>query len=241
LIAARLIDARSGQTIWTEQYDRELADVFAVQAEVARFIREALRASLTPAEARRAGRPPTVNLAAYELFLQSRRRRSEEAIGMLRRAIALDSTFARAYSDLATRFMILGFTRGPAYYDSGAVAAREAVRIDPMLAAGHYALGNNLGEGGRLHASRTSLLRALSLDPNHAGAMMDLSITEEDLGRYDESLHWATRALPLVPGTGMCTITSRCRCCGSMTIGRPSASSFAPSGGSRPTSACSSS
>jgi tetratricopeptide (TPR) repeat protein len=202
LIAARLIDARSGQTIWTDQFDRELADVFAVQAEVARYVREALRASLTPAEARRAGRPPTVNLAAYELFLQSRRRRSEEAIGMLRGAIALDSTFARAYADLATRFMILGVARGPAYFDSGAAAAREAVRIDPTLAAGHYALGNNLGEGGRLHASRTSLLRALSLDPNHAAAMMDLSITEEDLGRYDESLHWAMRALPLIPGDG---------------------------------------
>jgi TolB-like protein/Flp pilus assembly protein TadD len=208
LIAARLIDARSGQTIWTDQYDRELADVFAVQAQVARSITEALHASLTPAEARRAGRPPTVNLAAYELFLQSRRGSHgstasyEEAIRLLRRAIALDSTFARAYADLAQAFMFLGFARGPTYFDSGAVAAREAVRIDPMLAAGHYALGNNLGEGGRLHASRTSLLRALSLDPNHAGAMMDLSITEEDLGRYDESLHWAMRALPLVPGDG---------------------------------------
>jgi len=204
-IGAQLIDARSAQTIWSEQYDRELADVFAVQRDIAQQITTALQASLTPAEARRAGRQPTVDLAAYELYVRSwdldrfDAAQNLRAIDKLRQAVARDSAFAAAYAELARRFMFLGYSRGKAYFDSGLVAARGAVAADPELAAAHFAMGGVHSVTGQLTAGRASYRKALQLDPNYAPAMMDLSINLDYLGQFDESLYWAVRAVPLDP------------------------------------------
>jgi serine/threonine-protein kinase len=204
-IGAQLVDARSAQTIWNEQYDRDLADVFAVQRDIAQQITTALQASLTPAEARRAGRPPTVDLAAYELYVRSWEldavdpAQNQQAINKLRQAVARDSAFAAAYADLARRFQFLGYSRGQAYFDSSLVAARNAVAADPELAAAHFALGGAQSVSGQLTAGRTSYRKALQLDPNYAPAMMDLSINLDYLGQFDESLYWAVRAVPLDP------------------------------------------
>jgi TolB-like protein/Flp pilus assembly protein TadD len=204
-VGVQLIDGQSGQTIWTEQYDRELADVFGVQRDIAQRITTALQASLTPAEARRAGRPPTVDLAAYELYVRAGETNrfvateNLEGIKLLRRAVARDSTFAAAYAELARRFMFLGYSRGPAYFDSGLIVAKRAVAADPELAQAHFALGGIQSVSGRLAAGRTSYRKALQLDPNYFVAMMDLSINEDYLGHYDESLYWAMRAVPLDP------------------------------------------
>jgi hypothetical protein len=67
-VGVRLTETNGGRTIWSDQYDRDLTDVFAVQSDVARRIAEALEATLTPEEARRLQRAPTSNIAAYELF-----------------------------------------------------------------------------------------------------------------------------------------------------------------------------
>ena len=204
-VGVQLIDGRSRQTIWTEQFDRELADVFGVQREIAQRITTALQASLTPAEARRAGRPPTVDLAAYELYMRAGDTdrfvpaQNLEGIKILRQAVARDSNFAAAYAELARRFMFLGYSRGPVYFDSALVAGKKAVAADPELAQAHFALGGAQSVSGRLAAGSISYRKALQLDPNHAWAMMDLSINEDYLGHYDESLYWALRALPLDP------------------------------------------
>jgi eukaryotic-like serine/threonine-protein kinase len=206
-VGVQLIDGRSRQTIWTEQYDRELADVFGVQRDIAQRITTALQASLTPAEARRAGRPPTVDLAAYELYMRAGETnrfiatQNLEGIKILRQAVARDSNFAAAYAELARRFMFLGYSRGPAYFDSGLVVAKKAVAADPELAQAHFALGGIQSVSGRLAAGSISYRKALQLDPNYAGAMMDLSINEDYLGHYDESLYWAMRAVPLDPAS----------------------------------------
>jgi eukaryotic-like serine/threonine-protein kinase len=208
-VGVQLIDGRSRQTIWTEQYDRELVDVFGVQRDIAQRITTALQASLTPAEARRAGRPQTINLAAYELYMRagdlSRFNVTQNlaSIKILRQAVARDSTFAAAYAELARRFLFLGYSRGPAYFDSGLVAAKKAVAADPELAQAHFALGGIQGISGRLAAERVSYRKTLQLDPNYAWAMMDLSINEDYLGHYDESLYWAMRAAPLDPASAV--------------------------------------
>jgi TolB-like protein/Flp pilus assembly protein TadD len=204
-VGVQLVDGRSRQTIWTEQFDRELADVFGVQRDIAQRITTALQASLTPAEARRAGRPPTVDLAAYELYMRAGDTdrfvpaQNLEGIKLLRQAVARDSNFAAAYAELARRFMFLGYSRGPVYFDSGLVAAKKAVAADPELAQAHFALGGAQSVSGRLAAGSISYRKAIQLDPNHAWAMMDLSINEDYLGHYDESLYWAMRAVPLDP------------------------------------------
>ena len=178
-----------------------------MQRDIAQRITTALQTSLTPAEARRAGRPPTVDLAAYELYMRAGDTdrfvpaQNLEGNQILRQAVARDSTFAAAYAELARLFMFLGYSRGPAYFDSGLVAAKKAVAADPELAQAHFALGGAQSVSGRLAAGSISYRKALQLDPNHAWAMMDLSINEDYLGNYDESLYWAMRAVPLDPAS----------------------------------------
>jgi TolB-like protein len=203
-VGVRLTETRSGRTLWSDQYDRNLTDVFAVQSEVAHRIAESLQATLTPAEARRIDQAPTTNLAAYDLFrrgatLPSFRRADNLAgIELLREAIRLDSTFATAYAALARRYMFLGAYASPTYLDSGMVAVQRAIALEPELAIGHYFLAGLQASLGGLTKARLSYLKALELDPNLSGAMVDLSENESLLGRYDESFYWARRAVPLM-------------------------------------------
>jgi serine/threonine-protein kinase len=202
-VGVRLTETGSGRTVWSDQYDRDLTDIFAVQSEVAHRIADALQATLTPEEARRIDRAPTSNLAAYELYRRSfalgafTRAENLAGIELLRQAIRLDSTFATAHAWSARRFMFLGMYAGPAYFDSGFVAVRRAIELEPDLAIGHYHLAGLLASAGRLQEARLSYLKALELDPNEWGAMVDLSENESLLGRYDESYYWARRAVPL--------------------------------------------
>jgi tetratricopeptide (TPR) repeat protein len=203
-VGVRLTETSSGRTIWSDQYDRDLTDVFAVQSEVAHRIAEALQATLTPAEARRIDRVPTSNLAAYELYRRSTamsaysRTENLAAMELLRQAIGLDSAFAVAHAWLARRLMFHGIYAGPAYFDSGMVAVQRAIALEPELATGRYFLAGLESTGGRLTQARLSYLKALDLDPNLAGAMVDLSENESFLGRFDESYYWARRAVPLM-------------------------------------------
>jgi eukaryotic-like serine/threonine-protein kinase len=204
-VGVRLTDAGTGQTVWSDQYDRELTDVFAVQSEVARRIVDELSATLTPSEAERLDQAPTANLAAYRLYLRAgnltalNRADNLAGIELLRQAVALDPGFAKAYARLARRFMFLSLYDDIAYRDSGLVAARKAISLQPELALGHYFQGGLQASGGQLNEARLSYLKALELDPSLDGAMVDLSEDESLLGRYDESLYWARRGVPLMP------------------------------------------
>ena len=207
LVTATLTDARSGSVLVTTPRDRALRDALSVQAEVARSIAEALQARLTPAEMRRSGRPPTVNLDAYELYLRAARlsnvqpEQNREAMKLLRRAIALDSGFARAHYALAHRYTFLAYGRGGAYVDSGLTEAKAAIAADPELPHGYFVLADLQAYGGHVREARASYLRALELNPSYDGAMQDLGIVEDMAGRYDEALHWASRAFPISPNS----------------------------------------
>jgi len=204
-IGVQVTDARSGQSIWSSQFDGDLSNVLALQGEAAKLIAGALRASLTPAEARRAGRPLTVNLDAYELYTRSLRMNGSNpstnraAIAMLRQAIGLDSMFARAFAQLGRRLMFLAYSSGRALTDSALVAAETAIRLDPDLADGYWARAAIQVDLGHVSAGRASFLKAIELDPSLAAAQNDLSVVENIAGRHDESLYWAARALRLDP------------------------------------------
>jgi hypothetical protein len=104
-ITVELIDAPTQQTLWSQQYERDLANVFAVQSDVALRIADALRASLTPQERSRVEQQPTSDPEAYRLYLESRQHtmgaRAANLAGMelLRRALALDPSFALAWDN----------------------------------------------------------------------------------------------------------------------------------------------
>jgi serine/threonine protein kinase/Flp pilus assembly protein TadD len=202
-IAVELINARNQQTLWSEQYERELSDVFSVQSDVALRVATTLAANLTSDERRRVEQRPTSNAEAYQLYLRQNqlsimdRGRNLEAIGLLRKALDLDPRFAAAKARLAYRTFFLGYYDDPKYVDEAISLARGAASIDPTLAAPHFALASAYSVKGLGDQARLSFLRALELDPNHTSSMNNLSIHESHFGRFDESLYWARRAWAL--------------------------------------------
>ncbi|MEO7473897.1 MAG: protein kinase, partial [Gemmatimonadales bacterium] len=204
-IGVELTDVRTGRTLWSEQYDRKIDDVFAVQGDVARKVTSALQATLTPVEAVRLGHVATGNTAAYQLYLRALEQpptlRAANLIraDLLRQAIRLDPNFAGAYATLARTYMFRGVTGERSYINSGFVAARKAVALYSGLAEGYFALGDLESNVGKLAEARRFYLRALELRPGHDGAMADLANAYVALGRYDEALVWALRAQTLNP------------------------------------------
>ena len=113
-VGVQLLAAPSGETMWSEQYNRPVANIFDVQSDIAIRVTRALQASLAPEERQRIQRVPTENPDAYELYLQDRRlasnvpEQNQQGIDLLQKAIALDPQFASAYAVLAHRFVYKG-------------------------------------------------------------------------------------------------------------------------------------
>jgi TolB-like protein/tetratricopeptide (TPR) repeat protein len=204
-IAVELTNVRTGQSLWSDQYDRQLSDLFAVQDDVAHKVTAALQARLTPAEAKRVAHAPTSNMAAYQLYLRALDLnpllRTENLSGgkLLGQAIRLDSGFAAAYAQLARNQMFRSVAGERAYTDSALIAARKAIALDPELADGWFALADLESVVLKLSDARRSYLKALELNPSHGGAMADLANVYVALGRFDEALDWSLRNQQLNP------------------------------------------
>ena len=206
-VTAELVDAATQQTLWSDQYDRELADMLAVQSQIAQQIARALHATLSPAEQFRIEKRPTGNFDAYALFVQARqanasdRARNLEAIGQLRQALALDPRFALARAYLANRLMFMANYDSPSYLDQAIAEAEAAVQMDSSLSYGYFALGSAYGRKGLSARSRQAFLRALELDPNNTSAMNNFSLEEGRRARWDEAAYWGRRSF-LLSGRG---------------------------------------
>ena len=206
-VTAELVDAATQQTLWSEQYDRELADMLAVQSQIAQQIARALHATLSPAEQFRIEKRPTGNFDAYALFVQARqantsdRARNLEAIGQLRQALALDPQFALARAHLSNRLMFMANYDSPSYLDQAIAEAEAAVQMDSSLSYGYFALGSAYGRKGLSARSRQAFLRALELDPNNTSAMNNFSLEEGRRARWDEAAYWGRRSF-LLSGRG---------------------------------------
>ena len=204
-IGVELTDVRTGQRLWSEQYDRKIDDVFAVQGDVARNVATALQATLTPDEAGRVGRVATRNMEAYRLYLRALKEKPFLRAGnvaqaaLLQQAIQLDTSFAGAYAMLARNRMFRGVGGEPAYIDSGFVLARKAIALDPEEALGYFALGDLNSHRENYSEARRSYLKTLELTPGHVGAMADLANVYVALGRFDEALDLALRGQQLDP------------------------------------------
>ncbi len=151
-INAQLIDAEGEGHLWSEQYDRDLTDIFAIQSDVAQRIAEALKATLTPSEEERIVLKPTDNLEAYDYYLRgnnyllrsSREQSARSAIEMLEKAVELDPDFALAHAKLSQAHATMWwyfYDRSEARLASAKAAVDEAQRIDPDLPEAHQAMG----------------------------------------------------------------------------------------------------
>jgi TolB-like protein/Tfp pilus assembly protein PilF len=208
-VTAQLTNTTDGYHIWSERYDREFADVFAIQDEIVESIVKALAPALVP-EARVAVRRSTENLEAYELYLKGRHfwnQRSPAVVGTAIRcfedAIALDSDYALAYTGLADCYSILrvyGWTPAEHSQPRAMDSVTEALALEPELAEAHFSKALYTFHFERhWRAARQHFVDALVLSPRMAmfEAYFGLFLaTEYD---YVEARRRIERALDLDP------------------------------------------
>lgn len=198
-VSAELVDARTRESLWSRQYDRELAGVLAVQSDIAQQIARALEPNLSEAQRARLAKRPTDNLEAYTLYLRTRelssfdKPQNLEAIELLKQALALDPTFAEAQAHAAYRLVFMGYYDDPSWTDKGIAEAEAALRIDPELAYAHFTLGTAYAIKGQGARSRQAFLRALELNPSGGGLLSNFSIAEMLYGRLDEAVYLGRR------------------------------------------------
>jgi tetratricopeptide (TPR) repeat protein len=202
-ITAELVDPATQQTLWSDQYDREMADVLAVQSDVALQIARALRANLSKDERQRLEHLPTSHPEAYALYLQTQqfspndRAKNLAAIEMLRQAVKLDPQFAVAQARMAYRHIYMGYYDDVSNVNAGITEAEAALRVNPLLPLAYFAIGSGYGLKGMDQQARLAFLRALELDPNNTASMANLSVMETSFGRLGEALSWARRMFAL--------------------------------------------
>ncbi len=186
-ITAQLIDATNGFHIWSETFDREVTDVFAVQEEIARSVAGALQVKLLPADKAHLAKRGTQNPEAHRLYLVARGRMRERDLANLRAAKVLfedaikrDPLYANAYSGLADAYYLLIDLHSQELQHGeqlGEQAAERAVKLDPMSSEAHASRANFAlrryeahGEVQGLERAIADYQRAIELDPSNAQA-----------------------------------------------------------------------
>lgn len=173
-ISVELINVADGYQRWSERYDRELKDVFAIQDEIAAGTVKALQVTLSPKERRAIKQVATTNVQAYDYYLrgrkfffQYRRRGIEFALQMLSRAIELDSSYAIAYAGIADccSFLYMNIERNEANRERADVASAKALELDPEQAETHTSRGVALSLFERYDESEQAFETALRLNP----------------------------------------------------------------------------
>ena len=184
-VNAQLIDARTDAHLWAQTYDRDLADVFAIQSEIAKAIADQLQAKLSPAEKKAIERPPTTDLAAFDLYSRAKsllltagfsatnEPDLRKTIELLDEAVKRDPSFFDAYCQLAYTheqlYAVRGFDHTPARLALAEGALQAATRLRPDAAETHLARAQYLYYGLRDYAGALAELeiarRALPNDP----------------------------------------------------------------------------
>lgn len=198
-ITVQLTSTDDGRLMWSERYDRRLLDVFAIQDEIARTIVTTLRstsfADLAPTPANR----HTENVIAYGLYLRGRyawnKRTSEgvyEGIKYFEEAIALDPTYALAYTGLADSYSLHIDYRNVAVHEGHQKAkmyARKAIELDDTLAEAHASLAwSSFIYDWNWDGAAKEFRRAIELDPHYAPAHQWYAFMLASQGKFDEAL-----------------------------------------------------
>ncbi|MGH7468664.1 MAG: tetratricopeptide repeat protein [Longimicrobiales bacterium] len=209
-IVATLVDVASERQLWSDTYDRELTDIFAIQTDVALHIAGALKAELTRDEHARVARQPTRDIRAYERFLEGRQWLSRyspsalaRAIEYFSRAIEYDPGYALAHASLALAHLELvedGAMHPEPAYRRAAAALTTALELDPELGAAHCSMGHLQAVSAYdWPAAEAAFKRAIELNPSGADAYALYGRLCAALERYDEAIALQQRARELDP------------------------------------------
>ena len=199
-VTAQLIDARTDSHLWADQYDGELADVFAIQSQIAQKIAGQLKAVLSPNERAALEARPTKDTTAYELYLQAKelsltavrnQNTLREPIKLLDEAVARDPTFVPALCLLVRTNLELywfGFDRTPARRERAQKALEAAARLHPDAGEVHFARGLFYYWGSRDYApALAELALARRALPNDADVVYFIGGIERREGRWDDA------------------------------------------------------
>jgi len=214
-VNAQLIDARSNRQLWGETYDRGLADVFAIQSEIAKAVADQLQAKLSPSEKAAIERPPTGDIVAFDLYTRGKNllltttfsssagANLLQAADLLNQAVARDPAFVEAYCQLAWTHDLLylfGLDHTPARLALADAAVQAAFRLRPDAGEVHLAHAQNLYRGyldyngalAELEVARHSL-------PNDSRIFELTGYIQRRQGRWKESTRNLERAADLDP------------------------------------------
>ncbi|WP_245471858.1 adenylate/guanylate cyclase domain-containing protein [Bradyrhizobium nanningense] len=209
-ITGQLIEAETGNHLWAERFDRDMADIFAIQDEITQSVVGAIEPEMLLIEGRRAFRKPVTNLDAFDCcmramghFSQITPANQDQAVVLLRQAISLDPALAQAHMALARTLnsrIWHGWTRDIANEASEAhAAAARSVALDDRDPYCHYALcWTSLVM--RMHAQALAeAQRSIDLNPNFALGFLSLGLVRVYIGHFREALDALLRCLRLNP------------------------------------------
>ena len=214
-VNAQLVDARTDRRLWGQIYERDLADVFTIESEIATAIAGELNAKLSPNEKSEIERPTTNEITAFDLYTRAKnllltasfrdddRGHLRQAADLLNQAVVRDPAFFQAYCQLAythDRLYFDGFDHTPARLAMAEAAIQTAFRLRPDAGEAHLARAQNLywgyldydGALAQLEVARQSL-------PNDARIFQLMSYVQRRQGRWDESARDLERAVELDP------------------------------------------
>ena len=214
-VTAQLIDARTDTHLWAERYDRDLADVFAIQTEIAKKIADQLQAKMSVSEKAAIEKAPTTDLLAYDLYLRAQalfadtsdaihaRQKLPEAARLLDEAVGRDPRFVQAWC-LLSRVHSVAFFRGhdhtPARLDLAKAALDAAMRLEPNAGEIHLALANYYYHGFRDYKrARSELAIAAQTLPNNAEVFQYTGFIDRREGHWAAATRNMERALELDP------------------------------------------
>lgn len=198
IISVELVDAGDGSRLWGQQYNRKLADIFAIQEEISREITDGLRLKLTGEEKKRLAKRFTENTEAYQLYLKGRyfwNRRTEEGlrkgIEHFKQAIEADQLYALAYSGLADCYnMMCWWNIVPVKegYPKAKAAAQRALELDDALSEAHASMGGVSETAWNWKTAEREYKRAIELNPNYASARQWYAEFLAHIGSFDDAL-----------------------------------------------------
>jgi serine/threonine protein kinase/Flp pilus assembly protein TadD len=221
-IVAQLIDAEADEHLWSDTYDRQLTDIFAIQSDVALQIASALKSELSLAERNRIRRQPTNNVRAYELVLKGRHcysRYTEEGIrkgiDYFRKAIAIDPNYALAHVGIALAFAELAAGQGggdlqpEVAYRQALEAVTRALALDTQLGEAHAVFALlKFSHDFDWEGAEKEFKLALELSPGGADIYDHYGWLCSALERFDEAVTLARRAQELDPLTHRADVAS---------------------------------
>jgi len=202
-ITAQLIDVANGYHLWSERFDRQLLDIFAIQEEIAERSVEALRGVLREDDREVLRGAGTTSPQAWDFYLQGRQlfwqQRYVPARAFYYRAVELEPTFARAWSQIAILHAWLDAWFGHREEDRAAAekAAHRALELAPGLADAHVALGVALAHARQSQEAECHLARAREIEPGLWDAWYFSGRTAWHQGKLDEALAFFERAAKL--------------------------------------------